>query len=65
MVRRLDFFSVLGLTVTLYFLTIKQGLPKASHLDLTLVSVLSGLSYEQCTYQSMENDQATAYGKTI
>ena len=65
MVRRLDFFSVLGLVETLYLLTIKQGLPKALHFDLTLLSVLSDLSYEQYPYQSIENDQARAYGKTI
>ena len=65
MVGRLDFFSVLGLIETLHLLTIKPGLPKASHFDLTLLSVLSDQSYEQCTYQSIEDDQITPHGKTI
>ena len=66
MVRRLDFFSVLGLKVTSYLLTIKPGLrTEASRFDLTLLSVLSDLSYEQYSYQSIEDDQETPHGKTI
>ena len=65
MVRRLDFLSVLGLTEILYLLTIKPGLPKASHFDLTFLSVLSDLSCDQYTNQAIDDDQETPYGKTI
>jgi len=62
MVRRFDFFIVLGLMETFIPTDNKTKYTKASYFDLTLLSVLSDLTYEQLPYQSIEDDQETAHG---